>query len=94
MLRRIKVRTIDERGLEEQVRGSLPALFLNRPDEVCDALRSFAEDSIHKYIDREELISYLQSKGFSRCGDLLNQVTRLRLFPKQLIVISKPHEEG
>ena len=65
MLRRIKVRTIDERGLEEQVRGSLPALFLNRPDEVCDALRSFAEDSIHKYIDREELISYLQSKGFS-----------------------------
>ena len=65
MLQRIEVRTIDERGLEEQVRGSLPALFLNRPDEVCDALRSFAEDSIHKYIDREELISYLQSKGFS-----------------------------
>ena len=52
-------------GIEEHVRGSLPALFLNRPDEVCDALRSFAEDSIHKYIDREELISYLQSKGFS-----------------------------
>ena len=65
MLQRIKVRTIDESGLEEHVRGSLPALFLNRPDEVCDALRSFAEDSIHKYIDREELISYLQSKGFS-----------------------------
>lgn len=65
MLQRIKVRTIDESGLEEHVRGSLPALFLNRPDEVCDVLRSFAEDSIHKCINREKLISHLQTKGFA-----------------------------
>ena len=65
MLQRIKVRTIDESGIEEHVRGFLPALFLNRPDEVCDALRSFAEDSIHKCINREKLISHLQTKGFA-----------------------------
>ena len=107
MLRRIKVRTIDERGLEEQVRGSLPALFLNRPDEVCDALRSFAEDSIHKYIDREKLISHLQTKGFtlrklSKPNDapaLISQVTnryleatRRRLIQGALIARSSTQE--
>ena len=65
ILQRIEVRTIDERGIEEQVRGSLSALFLTRPDNVRDALHSFARDSIHKEINREKLISYLKSKGFS-----------------------------
>ena len=64
ILRRIEVRTIDERGIEEQVRGSLSALFLTKPDNVCDALRSFAQDSIHKVVNRERLISHLEDKGF------------------------------
>ena len=64
ILQRIEVRTIDERGIEEQVRDSLSALFLTKPDNVCAALRSFAEDSIHKVINRERLISYLEGKGF------------------------------
>ena len=64
ILQRIEVRTIDERGIEEQVRDSLSALFLTKPDNVCAELRSFAEDSIHKVINRERLISYLEGKGF------------------------------
>ena len=64
ILRRIEVRTIDERGIEEQVRGSLSALFLTKPDNVCDALRSFAQDSIHKVVNRDRLMSYLEGKGF------------------------------
>ena len=65
ILRRIEVRTIDERGIEEQVRGSLSALFLTKPDNVCDALRSFAQDAIHRVVNRDRLISYLQDKGFT-----------------------------
>ena len=65
ILRRIEVRTIDERGIEEQVRGSLSALFLTKPDNVCDALRSFVQDSIFKVVNRERLISYLECKGFT-----------------------------
>ncbi len=67
ILRRIEVRTIDERGIEEQVRGSLSALFLTKRDNVCDALRSFAQDSIHKKVNRERLMSYLEGKGFTLC---------------------------
>ena len=62
ILRRIEVRTIDERGLEELVQGSLRAQFRN-PHDVCDALRSIVEDSIHKTIDREFLISTLEGRG-------------------------------
>ena len=65
LLHRIEVRTIDEWELEDKVRELLQARFLSRPDKVCDALRSFAEDSIHKCINRDDLISYLLDKGFS-----------------------------
>ncbi len=71
ILQRIEVRTIDERGIEEQVRPSLSVRFLAKPNNVCDALRSFAEDSIHKDISRKDLISHLQSKGFT-----LRQLTK------------------
>ena len=65
ILRRIEVRTIDERGLEEQVQAKVAAQFsLTKPDEVYDALRSIAEDSIHKTRDRKFLISTLQGRGF------------------------------
>ena len=64
ILRRVQVRTIDGRGLEEQVRESLSARFLTGPDRVCDALRSIVEDSTHRTISRDDLISDLQRKGF------------------------------
>ena len=71
ILRRIEVRTIDERGVKEHVRESLAALFLTKRDNVCDALHSFAENSLHQLIDREQLISNLRSKGFA-----LRQLTK------------------
>ena len=64
ILQRIEVRTMDEKGIKEQVRESLLARFLTKPDDVCDALRSIAADSIHKRIDREQLISALGERGF------------------------------
>ena len=65
ILQRIEGRTIDERGLEEQVRESLLARFLSKPAGVGDALRSIVEDSIHKTIGRELLISTLEGRGFT-----------------------------
>ena len=64
ILQRIVVRTMDEQGIKEQVRDSLQAMFLTKPDDVCDALRSIVADSIHKHIDREQLISALGDRGF------------------------------
>ena len=65
ILRRIEVRTIDESVMRDLVRDSLSSLFLTKLDNVCDALHSFVEDSIHKLINREHLISNLRSKGFT-----------------------------
>ena len=64
ILQRLEVRTMDEQGIKEQVRESLQARFLTQPDDVCDALRSIVADSIHKRIDREQLISDLGKRGF------------------------------
>ena len=65
ILQRIKVETVDEEWISKYVRDSLSARFLTKPDNVCDALRSFAEDSIHDEINHERLISYLKGKGFT-----------------------------
>ena len=65
ILRRIKVETADEEWISKYVRVSLLALFLTKPENVCDALRSLAEDSIHEEINRERLISYLEGEGFT-----------------------------
>lgn len=64
ILRRIEVRTIDERSLEEQVNDGLRALFFTGADNICDALRCIATDSIHKTITRQELIDKLNQTGF------------------------------
>ncbi len=64
ILQRIEVRTMDEQGIKEQVRESLQARFLTKPDDVCVALRSIVADSIHKRIDHEQLISALGKRGF------------------------------
>ena len=50
-LRRIDVRTIDETGLEQNVRLGLQALFLANPNQVSDALRGIAEGSVHRHAD-------------------------------------------
>src|SRR6266568_476181 len=50
VLRRIEVRTMDEKSLEEWVTFGLIALFLADPDMVAQALWKIADDSIHKAI--------------------------------------------
>lgn len=64
ILQRIEVRTIDERGIEEQVRRSLLLHFLSDLNEVCDEIRALVEDSIHKVIDRDRLDSAFRERGF------------------------------
>ena len=106
LLHRIEVSTIDERELEDKVRELLQARFLSSP-EVCDALRSFAEDSIHKCINWDDLISYLSDKGFSlrrltRPSDALSliseatdrylNITKQRLIQDSLIPRSSTKE--
>ena len=76
ILQRIEVRTIDERGLEEQVQEALLVRFLTKPYEVCDTLRSIVEDSIHQTIDHESLTSILQGRGFT-----LRKLTRPNAAP-------------
>ena len=64
ILQRIEVRTIDERGIEDQVRQSLSLHFLSDHNEICDALRAIVENSIHATLDRDLLISNLENRGF------------------------------
>ena len=64
VLQRIEVRTIDEKGIKETIKAKLSALFLNNPEEICDALYRFVVDSIHIPIDRGYLVSYLDNRGF------------------------------
>ncbi|MCE2434680.1 MAG: hypothetical protein J4F29_17415 [Candidatus Latescibacteria bacterium] len=64
ILQRIEVHTIDEKGIKREVQNSLSARFLTEPNRVCDALLSFAAESIHEEINLEKLLSYLQGKGF------------------------------
>ena len=64
ILQRIEVRTIDEKGIKEKVKALLSAFFINNPEDICDALRSFVVDSIHVPIDLSYLVSYLNNKGF------------------------------
>ena len=64
ILQCIEVRTIDEKGIEDQVRQSLSLHFLSDHTEICNALRAIVEDSIHATLDREHLVSNLESRGF------------------------------
>ena len=65
ILQRIEVRTIDEKGIKETIKANLSALFLNNPEEICDALYGFVVDTIHIPIDRGYLVSFLDSRGFT-----------------------------
>ena len=65
ILQHLEVRTIDEKGLEDQVRESVHVRFLTNPDNVCETLRRIVQDSVHKTIDQKYLISVLQDRGFT-----------------------------
>ena len=64
ILRRVYVRTIDERSLEDQVLTGLQVLFTSGSDEICSELRTFAEDSIHQTITRDILNAHLEKRGY------------------------------
>ena len=68
-LRRIKVRTIGERDLEEKVTWGVQALFVDR-DKALSALLKIVEDSVHRTITRNALVEQLGQAGYS-----LRQVT-------------------
>ena len=98
ILRRIKVETADEEWISKYVRVSLLALFLTKPENVYDALRSLAEDSIHEEINRQRLISYLQDKGYplrrlTKPGDapsLISKATDRYLRARDMLIQDPP----
>ena len=63
-LSRIEVHTIDERQIEEKVTWGIRALFLANPNEVADALRGIAEDSVLRAVTRQELVDDLSRRGY------------------------------
>jgi hypothetical protein len=64
ILRRVQVRSADERSLLERVRIGAQALFLANPNDVCSALRVIALDSVHQTVTRDDLIERLKESGF------------------------------
>ena len=63
-LRRIEVRTIGERDLEDNVRLGAQVLFLADPDKVLAGLRAIVEDSVHCTITRQDLVDELTERGY------------------------------
>jgi hypothetical protein len=64
ILRRIEVRVMDERGLKDYVTSGLRALFLDDPASLCNEIRTLVEDSVHKTITRNGLVSHLAALGY------------------------------
>ncbi len=65
-LRRIDVRTISERELEDKVQWALRALFIGNPSAVQETLWTIIEKSIHREITCECLIKKLTQRGYRR----------------------------
>jgi hypothetical protein len=63
VLRRVQVRSTDERSLSERVHIDAQALFLADPNHVCSALRTIALDSVHQTVTRDNLIERLKDRG-------------------------------
>ena len=63
-LRRIDVRTADERELKDKVRWAARALFVADPEIVLTKLRAIAADSVHLTITRDCLIEKLAASGY------------------------------
>ena len=63
-LRRIDIRTVDERELQDKVRWAVRAHFLADPDRVLTELRAIADDSVHRTITRQALVEELAKRGY------------------------------
>ena len=63
-LRRIEVRTIGERDLEQKVRWGLRALFVANTGHVLDELLKIVEDSVHRTLTRQDLVKELEQRGY------------------------------
>jgi hypothetical protein len=63
ILRRVQVRSTDERSLSERVHVDAQALFLADPNNVCSALRIIALDSVHQTVTRDDLVERLKESG-------------------------------
>ena len=64
LLKRIEVRTIGERSLEDLIHWKVSALFLAKPNQVTAALSTFIEDSIHRTLRYEDFIAKLGAGGY------------------------------
>ena len=99
-LRRVEVRTIDERELEDKVRWGVQALFLASPRDVVEALRGIAEDAVHRTITRQHLVDDLSRHAYclrhlispASAGDAVRSATdryllgaRRRLIQRRLV---------
>jgi hypothetical protein len=82
-VRRVHVRTIDEKGIEQQVRSSIQACFLVDPAAVTAELRTLVLDSVHKQITRDGLVEHLAQHGFPlrrvnprNAADVISEATK------------------
>jgi hypothetical protein len=64
VLKRVDVRTISEKDIREMVLFAIPSLFIAAPERVASELLSVVQDSVHKVITRDELLSTLACRGF------------------------------
>ena len=102
-LRRVAIRTIDERNLEEKVRWGLEALFLGDPGRIMAELRAIVEDSVQRRIARQTLVELLDVRGHrlrrlrspKEAGDAVQAATdayliaaRNRLIRRRLVSMS------
>ncbi|MDE0218329.1 MAG: hypothetical protein OXJ90_03575 [Spirochaetaceae bacterium] len=63
-LRRLDVRTVDERELRDKVRWAARALFIANPDGVITKLRAIADGSVHRTITRHWLTEELAESAY------------------------------
>ena len=63
-LRRIEVRTIGERDLEEKRRFGVTSLFLADPQKVLSEFLAIVEGSVHCRITRQGLVEELGRRGY------------------------------
>ena len=63
-LRRIDVRIIDERGLQEQVTSRVQVLFFGKPSPILAELRAICEDSVHVSWTRDKVLQELEARGY------------------------------
>ena len=65
ILRRIDVRTINDRELKTKIFWGLRSLFLGDVGPVQDRLAAIVGDGVHRTIAREELVQTLHEDGYS-----------------------------